>query len=80
MSASKLFALAACMSVAASAANAQSPLTEHNVSMGMAQAIIAGTIEKCTNDGYKVSVVIVDKATAAWGFVSLSPLDLTRGQ
>ncbi|HEY7646599.1 MAG TPA: heme-binding protein [Hyphomicrobiales bacterium] len=62
MSALKLFTLAACMSIAASAANAQAPLTEHNVSMGMAQAIIAGTIEKCTNDGYKVSVVIVDKA------------------
>ena len=62
MSALKLFTFAACMSVAATAANAQAPLTEHNVSMGMAQAIIAATVEKCTNDGYKVSVVIVDKA------------------
>ncbi|MFO1114858.1 MAG: heme-binding protein [Beijerinckiaceae bacterium] len=41
---------------------AQAPQVEKNVSMAMAQAIIAGTIEQCTKDGYKVSVVIVDKA------------------
>lgn len=44
------------------AANAQAPLTEKNVSMGMALAIIQGTIEQCTKDGYKVSVTVVDKA------------------
>jgi uncharacterized protein GlcG (DUF336 family) len=44
------------------AANAQAPLTEKNVSMGMAMAIIQGTIEQCTKDGYKVSVTVVDKA------------------
>lgn len=43
-------------------ANAQAPLTEKNISMKMAQAIIDGTIEQCTKDGYKVSVVIVDYA------------------
>jgi uncharacterized protein GlcG (DUF336 family) len=43
-------------------ANAQAPLTEKNVSMKMAQMIIEGTIEQCTKDGYKVSVVIVDNA------------------
>jgi len=43
-------------------ANAQAPLTEKNVSMKMAQAIIDGTIEQCTKDGYKVSVVVVDYA------------------
>ena len=43
-------------------ANAQAPLTEKNVSMKMSQAIIDGTIEQCTKDGYKVSVVIVDFA------------------
>jgi uncharacterized protein GlcG (DUF336 family) len=41
---------------------AQAPLTEKNVSMKMAQMIIAGTMEQCANDGYKVSVVIVDNA------------------
>lgn len=43
-------------------ASAQAPLTEKNVSMKMAQAIIDGTIEQCTKDGYKVSVVVVDNA------------------
>ena len=38
------------------------PQVEKNVSMAMAQAIIAATIEQCTKDGYKVTVVIVDKA------------------
>ena len=41
---------------------AQAPQVEKNVSMAMAQAIIAATVEQCTKDGYKVSVVIVDKA------------------
>ena len=46
----------------APSAQAQTPLTEHNISMGLSQAIIAGAIEQCTKDGYKVSVVIVDNA------------------
>jgi uncharacterized protein GlcG (DUF336 family) len=62
MSAFRIFSLAASVSLIASAANAQAPQTEHNVSMAMAQAIIAGTLEQCTKDGYKVSIVIVDKA------------------
>jgi uncharacterized protein GlcG (DUF336 family) len=54
---------AAALAVASIAsANAQAPLAEKNVSMKMAQAIIEGTIEQCTKDGYKVSVVIVDNA------------------
>src|SRR5207244_12618303 len=43
-------------------AGAQAPQVEKNVSMKMALMIIEGTIEQCTKDGYKVSVVIVDKA------------------
>src|ERR1700736_938447 len=43
-------------------ARAQAPLTEKNVSMGMALAIIQGTLDQCTKDGYKVSVTIVDRA------------------
>lgn len=55
---------AACVAGASfvTPALAQAPQVEKNVSMAMAQAIIAGTIEQCTKDGYKVSVVIVDKA------------------
>lgn len=40
---------------------AQAPQTEKNVSMGLALAIIQGTLEQCTKDGYKVSITIVDK-------------------
>jgi uncharacterized protein GlcG (DUF336 family) len=43
-------------------ARAQAPLVEKNVSMGMALAIIQGTLDQCTKDGYKVSVTVVDKA------------------
>jgi uncharacterized protein GlcG (DUF336 family) len=48
-------------------ANAQAPLTERNVSMSMVQAIIAGAVEQCSKDGYRVSVVVVDKAGAVAG-------------
>src|ERR1700704_4438280 len=42
-------------------ASAQAPQVEKNVSMAMAMAIIQGTLEQCTKDGYKVSITIVDK-------------------
>ena len=41
---------------------AQAPQIEKNVSMKMAQIIIDAAIEQCTKDGYKVTVVVVDKA------------------
>jgi uncharacterized protein GlcG (DUF336 family) len=41
--------------------HAQAPQVEKNVSMGLSLAIIQGALEQCTKDGYKVSVVIVDK-------------------
>jgi uncharacterized protein GlcG (DUF336 family) len=44
-----------------SSASAQAPQNEKNVSMKMALMIIDGTLEQCTKDGYKVSVVVVDK-------------------
>jgi uncharacterized protein GlcG (DUF336 family) len=43
-------------------ANAQAPQVEKNVSMKMALMMIEGTLEQCTKDGYRVSVVVVDKA------------------
>src|SRR6516162_7655638 len=43
-------------------AGAQAPQVEKNVSMKMALMIIEGALEQCTKDGYKVSVVVVDKA------------------
>jgi uncharacterized protein GlcG (DUF336 family) len=57
-----LAVLASLSVLAASPALAQAPQVEKNVSMAMALAIIQGTLEQCTKDGYKVSVVIVDKA------------------
>ena len=57
------FLTAAMLSLALSAsAYAQAPQAEKNVSMKMALMIIEGALEQCTKDGYKVSVVIVDKA------------------
>ena len=58
----RLAVLASLSVLATSPALAQAPQVEKNVSMAMALAIIQGTIEQCTKDGYKVSVVIVDKA------------------
>src|SRR4029077_12729562 len=57
--------IALCASVSmfvAAPALAQAPQVEKNVSMGLALAIIQGTLEQCTKDGYKVSITIVDKA------------------
>ncbi|MEA2818056.1 MAG: hypothetical protein QOJ86_60, partial [Bradyrhizobium sp.] len=53
--------LAGVSLLVAGPAFAQAPQVEKNVSMAMALAIIQGTLEQCTKDGFKVSVVIVDK-------------------
>jgi len=55
-------ALLASISVFATApAFAQAPQVEKNISMALALAVIQGTIDQCTKDGYKVSVTIVDR-------------------
>src|SRR5712672_2383222 len=54
--------LASASVLVAESACAQAPQLEKNVSMAMALAIMQGTIDQCTKDGYKVSVVVVDKA------------------
>jgi uncharacterized protein GlcG (DUF336 family) len=56
--------LASLAALTATPALAQAPQTEKNMSMGLALAIIQGTLEQCTKDGYKVSVTIVDKSGA----------------
>src|SRR3974390_3120135 len=53
--------LAFASPLVAGPAFAQAPLSEKNVSMGLSLAIIEGALDQCTKDGYKVSVVIVDK-------------------
>ena len=45
----------------AGSALAQAPQVEKNVSMAMSMAVMQGALDQCTKDGYKVSVVIVDK-------------------
>lgn len=55
-------AFAAFAIIAASSAQAASPQIEKNISMGLAQEIVAGVIEECAKNSYKVSVVVVDKA------------------
>jgi len=56
-----LAVLASVSVLAAAPALAQAPQVEKNISMAMAMAIMQGTLDQCTKDGYKVSVVIVDK-------------------
>lgn len=58
----RLALLASVSMFAAAPAFSQAPQVEKNVSMGLALAIIQGTLEQCTKDGYKVSVTIVDKS------------------
>ena len=73
-------ALATAAIVIAGPAHAQAPQTEKNVSMAMAIAIIQGTIEQCTKDGYKVSVTVVDKAgnEVARGLAAYDAADAKR--
>ena len=40
---------------------AQAPQVEKNVSMALSMAIMQGVLDQCAKDGYKVSVVIIDK-------------------
>jgi uncharacterized protein GlcG (DUF336 family) len=54
--------LASASIFAVAPASAQAPLAQKNVSMALSLAIIQGTLEQCTKDGYKVSVVIVDNS------------------
>jgi uncharacterized protein GlcG (DUF336 family) len=60
--ASKLLATALLASALATSSQAQAPQVEKNVYMKMALLIIEGTLEQCAKDGYRVSVVVVDKA------------------
>ena len=62
--ATTILSTAALLLVFTSSARSQMPQTEKNVSMKMALMIIEGAIEQCTKDGFKVSVVVVDRAGA----------------
>jgi uncharacterized protein GlcG (DUF336 family) len=38
------------------------PVTDRNISIGITRAIIDGALEQCAKDGYRVVVVVVDRA------------------
>jgi uncharacterized protein GlcG (DUF336 family) len=58
---SSLAVLASASVLVAGPAFAQAPQVEKNVSMALSMAVMQGALDQCTKDGYKVSVVIVDK-------------------
>ena len=58
---SKFLAAIAIAAAVSSPAGAQGVINEKTVSLGMAQAIANGAIEKCYEMGYKVSVTVVDR-------------------
>jgi uncharacterized protein GlcG (DUF336 family) len=53
--------LATSFILVAAPALAQVPQVEKNMSMALSMSIMQGALDQCTKDGYKVSVVIVDK-------------------
>jgi uncharacterized protein GlcG (DUF336 family) len=77
------FVLLALSAVFAGPASAQAPLVEKNVSMKMTLMILEGALDQCTRDGYKVSVVVVDRAGSVAGSVrgdgsNLDTMELAR--
>ena len=61
-SAMKMIGFAAIALTPARMAQAQAPQLQRDISMKMALAIVEGAIERCTSDGYRVSVVVVGRA------------------
>lgn len=57
----KSFMIAAAALIVATPANAQSPLTEKNLSMALAKIIAETAIEQCQKDGFRVAVAVVDR-------------------
>ena len=64
-----LAVFASVTTLAAGPTLAQAPQVEKNVSMALAMAVMQGALDQCTKDGYKVSVVIVDKGGNVAGSV-----------
>ena len=58
----KLIGFAAMALTPAVTVQAQAAQFQRDVSMKMALSIIEGAIERCTSDGYRVSVVVVGRA------------------
>lgn len=45
------------------------PVTERNISTSIVRAIIDGALEQCAKDGYRVVVVVVDRAGQLKGMI-----------
>jgi uncharacterized protein GlcG (DUF336 family) len=58
----KTFVGAAAVLALSSPAHSQGLITEKNLSLAMAQTIANGALEQCQKMGFKVSVVVVDRA------------------
>ena len=65
----RMVSLAAAWLAIAVPAAAQ-PVAERNVSAAMARAIIDGALEQCARDGYRVVVVVVDRAGQMKGMLA----------
>jgi uncharacterized protein GlcG (DUF336 family) len=58
----KIFGVAACVAVLSSHAGAQGLVSQKNISLAMAKTIAEAAMVKCKELGFKVSVVVVDRA------------------
>jgi uncharacterized protein GlcG (DUF336 family) len=57
----KIFAGLAVAAALSSSAHAQGLINEKNLSLGMAQAIANGAMDKCHEMGFRISVAVVDR-------------------
>jgi uncharacterized protein GlcG (DUF336 family) len=58
----KIFAALAATAALSSNASAQSPVTQKNVSVGLAQEIASAALAQCQSMGFRVSVAVIDRA------------------
>lgn len=58
----RMFGVIACVAALHSGATAQGLVTQKNIPLAMAKAIAEAAMEKCNALGFRVSVVVVDRA------------------
>jgi uncharacterized protein GlcG (DUF336 family) len=58
----KIFGMAACAAALSSHAGAQGLVSQKNISLAMAKTTAEAAMDKCKELGFKVSVVVVDRA------------------
>ena len=58
----KIFGVAACAAALSSHAGAQGLVSQKNIPLAMAKTIAEAAMDKCKELGFKVSVVVVDRA------------------